>query len=1197
MRHLLTAIGILLAIALAAAMAVPHFVDFSRFRAAFETHIQTLTGQPARIEGPIKLRLLPTPTLSMQNVKFGAQDAQGFAMFEADRVYGALAPTSLLRGEFQITEASVDAPIMRVGAQTSVVPPKPGLPNNEDAAKLISIEKLTISAGTLIIARPGREALTVSDIAGEFEATSLAGPARGSADFFFEGGKRHIRFALGKIEGGKTRVKALIEDIQLALKLDIDGTLGLGQDAAERFDGTAVLVANTALGEQERVQLPLRVTTKAKLAGNDLSLGELEVLIGQGGQPLTLTGKGAVTLGNVPQYDLVLSAKSYDFDRPGPDGRPKRVAPVELIREFAALMPQGTGSAFDVEGKVDVSAGALIVAGQTVVSPRAVLEQKSGEVRVMTLDGDLPGQTRVEFRAAPQTPGMLSGSILIDSRDPEKLHGWFNGIQRNATAAAATAVRADLRSVRDGVSVERVQIVRGSSTLNGKGEYLLPRPGLRPAARMTMALTTPQLAIGDIPAFVIGSERRETKPDFDFDVTLDAAQLALDGQNKGKLTAKVRRDGEITSIERVEIAGLDGASLIASGTLGGGSRRVTIKLDAQKIEAVTAIVQQVFPGSFSDGLRRRSDALAPALFVATLSNEEAGDTFQLDVDGNFGGTDIKGNGELVAKADIFIDLKASISNADSGRLAQQLSGSERRASSNVPASGTFAMRGNPRASVETRLAGGIFGLDAEVSGQIKLFQPLTPFEGTMSARSADIYPALAAVGIDPAFLTRGARGSVVGKVESNLQKITLTGMVAQLGGTQVTGEVAFNLGQASTIAGQLKLQELDLKPVLAPVLGVSPVLFTSAGWSSAAFGKVMAPPLSGDLWIEAERVRLSDGTVLDQPRSVVRFSNNAISFEHGSFRYQSARIAGELLMRRGGETMFATSKLTFADLDAEKFGLAIKGMADGELQLSGSGNSPLKLAQGLAGTGQIKVRNVTIPNQDAGALDRLLAVPIAKFGPTDAQSIARRLEAELAKGPLTIAEARFPVVIIDGVARFSPASVDALQSVQDLSGSFDLARMQADFRVTASDKEPPEPWREAVATTQWRGSLSSLTRSIGVEQLVNGFLAAALQKDAELRDIQEQDLRERAYFNRRLKLIEAEKRRAEDEKQEAQRAEQARVVAERQRAAEAARAKAQQEEAQRQRAAEEADKQKLRDIIEQGPPQGSTAPARPDIGE
>src|SRR5690349_7340661 len=68
-----TLLGIAIAIilALVAALVGPHFVDWTEYRATFETEASKLVGMPVRIAGPIEARLLPTPGLTLGQIEVG----------------------------------------------------------------------------------------------------------------------------------------------------------------------------------------------------------------------------------------------------------------------------------------------------------------------------------------------------------------------------------------------------------------------------------------------------------------------------------------------------------------------------------------------------------------------------------------------------------------------------------------------------------------------------------------------------------------------------------------------------------------------------------------------------------------------------------------------------------------------------------------------------------------------------------------------------------------------------------------------------------------------------------------------------------------------------------------------------------------------------------------------------------------------
>lgn len=1187
MREILTALGVLIIIVLAGAMVGPHFVDWGRHRALIETHLSDMAGHPVRVDGPIVLTLLPTPSLSLDQVRVGEMNAEGKPLLTAERIQAALAPMALLKGDIHFTEATIDAPVATIGPEGVRLPRGAG--SGFGAPESVSVERLLIRDGVLTVTRRNKEALVFSAIGGEIEATSLIGPVKGNASFLFEDNRRLVRFSVGKVDRGLTRLKMLIEDPQTAVRIDVDGQAAFNPAAGKAFDGVATLFANPALGVDDKVQMPVNATTKLRVADGVAHLDEMTLSIGAETQPASFAGAGRVTIAARPAYDLTLAARSYDFDRPGADGKPKYAVPADLIRRAMELAPS-PGKPLDLEGRIDLSLGALIMGGQTVMAPRLVLSQLPTGLNVERFSAELPGQSRVDFMRDPAARiGPIAGNVQFESRDPERLHGWFNGIPRVLTAHATLKASANLRSSDDGVLIERLEMDRGATHLSGAGRYGLAMPGRRPLPHLMLRLTSPRLEVADIPAFVVG-ERPEVKPDLDFSIDVEAGKLVLDGNETGRLTFKARRDGAITSIDRVAISDFGGASLIASGALGGGARRVTLKLDAQKGDAIAALAEQVFPGPLTAGLRKRAGLLSPALVVASLANDLSDESYTLTAEGRMAGTDVKAAGKVIAKADIDIDLGVLAQNADGARLAQQIGAGRSAVASTLPGLVDLRVSGNPRAAMDVTMKAGLAGVAADVTGKIRLFQPFSPFEGLLRARSSDIQPFLAAIGVEGVTVPSGVASTLEAKVASNLQQFSLLDLRASLGGSPMSGELSFRLGEGGKLAGQIRTPLFDLRPMLGLALGPVKTLHGGRGWPTEALAKPLASPFFGDLWIETEQAQIDDALALKPARFVLRFDTQAVSLEYAEARLGSLRLHGDVYLKRSEATAYLSLRGKISDIDGQKLwpqGLA--GQGNGDIQLTAAGNSLAKIAQTLAGSGTLALNDLALPAFAPQALPRLVATPPETMGAIDAANISRRLDAELARGQMLLGDLNVPFVVIDGVFRINPFPRPSPGVRHEFSGTYDIGQQTADLRATTTLAELPSTWKGAAPlfTTQWRGPLDALRRAHSVDVLVNGYLAWALQREMEKAEIQDQDMRERAFFNRRFKAAQWQKLRAEEiaafEKQQAEeaaRAEKLRLEeaarAEKVRVEEAARAeKLRLEEALR------AEKQRLADIERQ----------------
>src|SRR5215813_1525610 len=108
MQRALLSAAIALILVLVTALVGPPFVDWGRFRTAFESEISHLTRLDVRIRGPIDVRLLPTPTLKLQQIELGRLDGPGRVRVEALRIELALGP--LMRGQFLASDVALEAP-------------------------------------------------------------------------------------------------------------------------------------------------------------------------------------------------------------------------------------------------------------------------------------------------------------------------------------------------------------------------------------------------------------------------------------------------------------------------------------------------------------------------------------------------------------------------------------------------------------------------------------------------------------------------------------------------------------------------------------------------------------------------------------------------------------------------------------------------------------------------------------------------------------------------------------------------------------------------------------------------------------------------------------------------------------------------------------------------------------------------------
>ena len=221
---------------------------------------------------------------------------------------------------------------------------------------------------------------------------------------------------------------------------------------------------------------------------------------------------------------------------------------------------------------------------------------------------------------------------------------------------------------------------------------------------------------------------------------------------------------------------------------------------------------------------------------------------------------------------------------------------------------------------------------------------------------------------------------------------------------------------------------------------------------------------------------------------------------------------------------------------------------------------------------------------------------------TDPDAIRRDLAGRLAAAPLPIGDRTVAATLTGGVLRAGPLRISGPAEAvppwsAEASAALDLA---AATLTTRTILRGPDAGEVSVVRV---GPLDGTPRlSVDATGLVGAVQAQAIARAQERIDVLEQDIRERAAFNRRLKAIQADQQAARD-RAEAERkaaaeaskaaAEAAKAAAE-QRRAEAARQKAEDARIQADVAAAARRERRLDAVSPPGGPgdDGAGAPAR-----
>ncbi len=157
-------------------MVGPYFVDWDGLSAAIEAEAARLLGVRVRVLGEAEVRLLPTPSISLDDVRVGGIDAP---IVTAQRVEAEIELPSLLRGEVRVTALDFERPQIKIDIDPAGRPRiAPGASNPGSLAPAqVSLDHVSIENGEVAISdRRTGLIRRISAVNATLSARTLAGP-------------------------------------------------------------------------------------------------------------------------------------------------------------------------------------------------------------------------------------------------------------------------------------------------------------------------------------------------------------------------------------------------------------------------------------------------------------------------------------------------------------------------------------------------------------------------------------------------------------------------------------------------------------------------------------------------------------------------------------------------------------------------------------------------------------------------------------------------------------------------------------------------------------------------------------------------------------------------------------------------------------------------------------------------------------
>ncbi len=482
-------------------------------------------------------------------------------------------------------------------------------------------------------------------------------------------------------------------------------------------------------------------------------------------------------------------------------------------------------------------------------------------------------------------------------------------------------------------------------------------------------------------------------------------------------------------------------------------------------------------------------------------------------------------------------------------------------------------RGSFASGFDATLAAHIGNADLSYTGRARVERG----QGHVAISSADLRPVLVAFGLlpsqaivaldsaaldsaalDSAAPNSGAPNSAAGSqwlasaaIQGDLgwngPVFALRRLGGRFAGTGVAGDLNLDLtprrpgqhDERPVLFGQLALDRLPATALLDLAWGSTDNVGTPldrGAWSEAPFGAPAAALPRSEIGLKIARLPLNGVEEASSVSLVLRAGNGAVTLADATGRLNGGTIGGTVTLRRDTSGASLSGRITWNDIAFDHDGLSAR--VGGTQDLAGSGATPAALVASLAGTGSLTLAGATLARTDPEALARTIATLDKAQDMTDpdppaieVDDVRQALAAQFDRGPLHLGDQTASATLAAGVLRAGPLHAESARWAADADLTFDLRSLDLASTTRLRTREIGTDRKSDVAevVSTLAGPLGTAPhRDIEAASLVNVIQARAIARDQERIDVVQQDIRERAFFNRRLRVIEADQQSERD---------------------------------------------------------------------
>ncbi|MEF2073706.1 AsmA family protein [Consotaella aegiceratis] len=1227
------AIGSLLVLVLLGALIAPFFVDWTAYRSDFEREASRILGRHVVVAGDASARLLPFPSVTFGDVQVTDDAGHVLMTVERFRMDAELAP--YLSGEIRIFSMRLEEPrvslaVSREGRVSWIF----GEPNIPTGATVV-LENVEISNGTVVVAnaRTGKtDTLTAVDA--KLSARSLSGPMTGTGTLQMNGHPLDVSLSTGapQPEAGLP-VKARIDSPDLNTGFIVEGSADL-VDGQPQLAGTLRVfsplppqiettddepfASPSPAGETPPDQAPLMIAalppiqadSKIEATLDQITLSEMRVEAGTAEAPYTLTGSGRLALGIEPGFALDLEGEQVDVDTLAADGDENPGAlgfgdRVEAVRRVLASVPHPA-----MPGTIRMSLPVVVAGDTTIRAVAFTASPTDAGWSLKSLSAELPGRTRLEASGQVDLDDdfRFRGNLLVASRQPSGFSNWLSGSVDPAVrplTRAGFSAKVDLS--QDTQILDNLEVDIGGNVLTGR----LERSGSGQARALATHLSGQAL---DLDAFLalsrIFTGKSNSLIDAErYDIALTAGPVTYQNAAARSIDAALSYDGSDLDIGKLQIAGLAGADLSASGRLThlqeDPEGNLEVALHTDQPSGLLQFLQDRLPDSPALAvLRDRAPSFGPLNLNGRIGTVESTDTdrpaLRLDIDGAAAGTEIKASVALENGFDAAVQngrfgVQLRLVNDDPGVLLDQLGFETLPVEVPAPLSLEVSLSGEETGPAVVSAA--LRAPDSEITanGTLDLaIGGVTGLDVAMLAQSRDLAPWLLATG--------GFFGQSVDTLPVDLAgdlswykgDWTFDNLAGTVAGTALKAEL--RRAEGAPVTGQLHLSELSL-PWLAQLVYGGPPLAdeASATWSPTEFRMPLL--LSSDVAVDvsADAASFGNGVTLDDLTARLTSSESELQLTDFAASLDGGTVGGTATLRNangvGGFSL--NGQLSGVDLSRLLSSGRLTGQLDATVALDGTGQSYAALVSSMTGAGEISLKDAAIAGIAEDMLPPVLVAADQEGFTVDQATVGDLVQSLSGGARFYLGDVQSKFAVTGGVARLAPIEIAHETESLTLDGSLDLSdgALAGNLQLALDPGDEAIEGADPIVAYNLTGSLSEPEFVTDVRPLAGFLSVRALEREQARVEAMQESLQEKLRLRREVRFYrwrEAERGRL---RAEAAAAEAERRNLERQRAADERRAK---EEADRRQTVQDDAIRRAIEAARQADEIGNPVPPRPE---